>query len=75
MKSELGKNNVLMREVADPKINDSLNPDYQIYWTSPDRKKKGSCIIFTYGQGRMIAVAIFRMLYPQYQIASINPLV
>jgi len=58
----------------DPNVNDSLTADYKFHWINPDSCKKENCTIFTYGQGRDVAIAIFNLIYPDCQIANIEEL-
>lgn len=62
------KENLSSQIVVEPLIDDSATLDFQISWRNPEGQKKGSCKIFTYGQERTIAIAIFRMMYPGYKI-------
>ena len=53
-----------MKLVDNPAINDTIRPDYQIYWINPLSSEEGKCTFFTYGGGEKIAIAIFQILYP-----------
>lgn len=63
-----------MKILTDPRIKDGLSPDYEIYWEDSDSSKKGNCKIFTYGEGKGIAIATFQTLYPGYEMLKIKEL-
>lgn len=63
-----------MHLAVDPGINDSLKADYKFFWVNPISLKQGNCTIFTYGQGKEIAIAIFKTMYPGFKIAEIEEL-
>ena len=63
-----------MQTEQDPTKNDCLKPDYKISWINPKSMEIEHCTIFTYGNGKDIAIATFRSLYPGHKIVGIEEL-
>ena len=53
-------------------IDDSSTPDYLIHWYNPASVSSGSYKVFTYGQGKLLAIAVFNTLYPKLNISRIK---
>lgn len=63
-----------MKILTDQRLKDDHLPDYEIHWENSDSLQKGNCKIFTYGEGKEIAIATFRTLYPGYEMLKIREL-
>lgn len=61
-----------MLPANNPCINDSIEPDLKVYWKNQKLNQNGNCNIFTYGQGVQMAIAVFKLLYPNHQILKIE---
>lgn len=53
-------------------IEDGKRPDYKIIWFESFKAVKRECHVFTYGQGKSLAIKVFKLMYPERKIHSID---
>ena len=55
-------------------VEDGQRPDYKIIWFESLAAVQRECHIFTYGQGKNLAINAFKLMYPGSKIHSIENL-
>jgi hypothetical protein len=53
---------------------DECPPDYKVHWLDKSKGIRGFNKIFTYGHGKELAVASFKLLYPNHEICFVERL-
>ncbi len=54
-----------------PNIDDSIQPDFKVFWLNKSTREKGSSTFFTYENGAEIINTVFEIMYPEREILQI----
>lgn len=57
-----------------PNVDDSIKPDFKVFWRNKETKETGESTFFTYEYGVEIIGAIFNSMYPGREILRIREL-
>ena len=57
-----------------PGINDSIKPDFKVFWFNKATRETGNSTFFTYEYGAEIINAVFNTMYPEREILKIREL-
>lgn len=55
-----------------PNVDDSIEPDYKVFYINKSTLEISSCTFFTYENGTQIIKAVFKTLYPECVILKIK---
>jgi hypothetical protein len=55
-----------------PNVDDSIKPDYKVFYRNKSTLEIGYCTFFTYENGVQIIEAAFKALYPEHSILKIS---
>lgn len=58
--------------IVNPGIDDSLKPDFIVYWFNKSTREVGNCTFFSYQYGVDIIDAVFKTMYPEREISKIK---
>ena len=56
---------------SNPNIDDSIQPDFKVFWLNKSTREKGDSTFFTYEYGAEIIKAVFETMYPEREILQI----
>ena len=54
-----------------PNIDDSIQPDFRVFWLNKSTREKGNSTFFTYENGAEIIETVFETMYPDREILQI----
>lgn len=57
-----------------PQVDDSVKPNFKVFWVNRKKATKGQSTFFTYEYGAEIIAAVFRVMYPGREILQIKEL-
>ncbi len=55
-----------------PNVDDSIKPDYKVFYINKSTMEISSCTFFTYENGTQIIEAVFNSLYPEREILKVK---
>jgi len=55
-----------------PGINDSIKPDFKVFWFNKSTRETGNSTFFTYEYGAEIINAVFNTMYPEREILDVK---
>ena len=57
-----------------PNIDDSIKPDFKVFWLNKSTCETGNSTFFTYEYGAEIIKAVFNTMYPEREILHVKVL-
>ena len=54
-----------------PSVDDSIQPDFKVFWLNKSTREKGNSTFFTYEYGAEIIKTVFESMYPDREILQI----
>ncbi len=57
-----------------PNVDDSIKPDFKVFWRNKLTKETGHSTFFTYEYGVEIIEAVYKIMYPGREIIRIREL-
>lgn len=61
-----------LRERFYPNVDDSIKPNFKVFWVNRNQNTKGQSTFFTYEFGGEIIAAVFNSMYPGREIVQIR---
>ncbi len=61
-------------DIMNPNINDSIKPDFKVFWIEKFSGERGHSTFFTYEYGIEIVETVFYSMYPNRKISQIQSL-
>lgn len=59
---------------CNPNVDDSIKPDFKVFWINRKTNEIGHSTFFTYEYGKEIISAVFMVMYPGRDITGIRQL-
>ncbi len=59
-------------KIKDPNIDDSIKPDFKVFWVKESSGERGHSTFFSYEYGIEIVEAVFYSMYPDRKISQIQ---
>ncbi len=63
--------NTNTNSINNPNIDDSIQPDFKVFWLNKSTREKGDSTFFTYEYGAEIINTVFETMYPDREILQI----
>lgn len=55
-----------------PNTDDSIKPDFKVFWLNKSTRETGNSTFFTYEYGAEIINAVFNTMYPEREILDVK---
>ena len=55
-----------------PNTDDSIKPDFKVFWLNKSTRETGNSTFFTYEYGAEIIKAVFNTMYPEREILQVK---